>query len=120
MNPYGRPLTAGEKAALKRSVREKCSLYDKEYGCLALNSGCQIFAIGFTSSSLCRYYEECVLPTEPEIMTFLDRIGKTKNCPVCGRSCPVNHRQKYCSRKCATIAKNQKNREVMRRLRNSR
>ena len=119
MNEDYRPLTAAEKGALRRSVKDKCSLYDKDMGCLALNSRCQIFSVGFTDSTLCRYYEACILPSEHEIQEFLGRIGNIAECPVCGTRFPVNRHQKYCSRKCAAYVKRIKNREGIIRFRNN-
>ena len=120
MNSDYRSLTPTEKSALRRSVKEKCSLYDKELGCLRLNSKCQIFSVGFTDSTLCRYYEACILPSENEILAFLGRAGKSAQCPVCGFRFPVNRNQKYCSRKCAKHARRIRKREDVRRLRKRR
>ena len=120
MSQEYRELTAAEKAALRRSVKEKCSLYDKDLGCLKLNSMCQIFTVGYTDSTLCRYYEACILPCENKIREILGRGGNTAQCPICGFKFPVNHNQKYCSRRCAEYARKIRKREDVRRFRKKR
>lgn len=101
-----RELTDKEKRLIRMSVQKKCACYDPYYGCLPLDGDCYMTKIGFTNSSLCRYYEKVVLPDEPEILRILIRgSGDFKTCAYCGRPFLAFHNKKYCSDKCAHTAK---------------
>lgn len=112
----GRELSPQEKRRINRSVRDQCSLYDKEYGCLYLDTACYMSRIGFTSSSLCRYYEEAILPMEAELVRIFKRRD-LKKCRYCGRTFPINRHQLYCSDRCSDLARKKKTAERVRRYR---
>lgn len=109
-------LSASEKRAIRRCVKQECSLYDTEYGCLALSTSCYTFSIGYTTSPLCRYFEESILPIHGDLLKMLHR-SSTKACPICGRYFPLKKHQLYCSEKCSAAARKRKARERVRRFR---
>lgn len=91
------------------------------YGCLPLDGDCYMTKIGFTNSSLCRYYEKVVLPDEPDIMVLLsyDR-GKMRICKICGRKFVINGNRQYCSDHCSLIARRNATARRMRKARKNR
>ena len=97
----GRELTRNEKAAIRRFVIGNCADYDYEFGCIRLHSGCYMFNIGFTYSSLCSHFENALLPMSPEFQKLLGKEKGTKNCPVCGKRFQALRNQRYCSKRCA-------------------
>ena len=103
----GRELTTREKSMIKRSVVRNCANYDDYYKeCLPLDGTCYMMTIGFTDSSLCRYYEQAILPVEDEIREILQSSNQAlKECQVCGRKFAAEGNQRYCCGACATIAK---------------
>lgn len=103
MNP-NRQLTAKERRKVKHLVTSCCANYDPEYGCLPLDSGCYMFGVGFTSSPLCRYFRDAVLPTEPELEAVFQPVP-LKTCKQCGRKFAANGRRVYCSDTCAAEAR---------------
>ncbi len=102
-----RELTAKEKRLIAQSVVNKCANYDRNYAeCLPLDGACYMMTIGFTDSSLCRYYEKAILPIEDEIANIFWDYGKSmKSCLICGKSFLVSGNQRYCSTECTSIAK---------------
>lgn len=99
-----RELTAKEKRAIRKLVTASCANYDKGYGCLPLDGGCYMLTIGYRSSSLCRYFRDAVLPTEPGLEALF-KGDAVKRCKRCGRNFPVNGRQAYCSAVCAQMTR---------------
>lgn len=109
-------LSASEKRAIRRCVKQECSLYDAEYGCLALNTSCYMFSIGFPTSPLCRYFEESILLIHGDLLKTFHR-SSAKACPICGRYFPLKKHQLYCSEKCAAIARKRSTKERVQRFR---
>lgn len=113
-----RELTTNEKSQIRRSVIKRCACYDREYGCLPLDSNCYMMTIGFNDSKLCRYYEKCILPIESEILSFLKiQTGVVKNCKYCGVRFLALGNHQYCSDYCSLMARR---RGAVRRMRKSR
>jgi hypothetical protein len=72
------------------------------------------------TGSLCRYFREAVLPTDPALesaITGEDTSLKQKICPVCGKSYLPTTSQAYCSDFCRTFARRKSERERKRRER---
>ena len=59
-----RELTRKEKTAIRSLVVTWCANYDREYGCLPLDSDCYMLGKCWTGS-YCRYFRESVLPLDP-------------------------------------------------------
>lgn len=101
-----RELTAGEKRMIFKSVKKNCANYDLQYGCLLLDSDCYMTKIGFKDSNLCKYYEEAVLPMEPEIINIFAITKKDmKSCKVCGQPFIVSKNKRCCSDACSRTAR---------------
>jgi len=99
-----RELTGKERRQISNLVKNMCANYDRDYGCLMLDSDCYMFyGVAYTNSALCKWFRNAVLPLDPE----LDRLftggilPETKPCVICGRAFPLNGRQTYCSNRCA-------------------
>ena len=116
MFELGRELTRSEKAKIRRVVESNCANYDREYGCLPLETECYMNTIGYVGSSQCRYFREAILPASPELLAIFQR-GETRNCKWCGQPFPEAGRRQYCSRHCADAAKRAASRERVRRFR---
>lgn len=114
----GRELSRSEKAMISSSVHKKCANYDNEYGCMPMDSDCYMLKIGYTDSSLCKYYENCILPTEVEIQMHLRKMnGNMKECEICGSLFVACKNQKFCSEACKIIAQRKGAAERKRRQR---
>ncbi len=102
-----RELTAKEKRLIAQSVVKNCANYDRNYEeCLPLDGSCYMMTVGFTDSSLCRYYEKCIMPTEAELAHIFGEYGKNlKNCLLCGKTFLASGNQRYCSAECTVVAK---------------
>ena len=114
-----RELTRKEKTAIRSLVVTWCANYDREYGCLPLDSDCYMLGICWTGS-YCRYFRESVLPLDPALEVALMSEGPRpdfKICPVCGGPVPPDRRQAYCSAACAKKAHRRQQREYMRKKR---
>lgn len=85
-----RELTRKEKTAIRSLVVTWCANYDREYGCLPLDSDCYMLGKCWTGS-YCRYFRESVLPLDPALEVALMSEGPRpdfKICPVCGGPVP--------------------------------
>lgn len=114
-----RELTRKEKTAIRSLVVTWCANYDREYGCLPLDSDCYMLGKCWTGS-YCRYFRESVLPLDPALEVALMSEGPRpdfKICPVCGGPVPPDRRQAYCSAACAKKAHRRQQREYMRKKR---
>ena len=114
-----RELTRREKAAIRALVTKWCANYDREYGCLPLESDCYMLEKCWTGAC-CRYFREAVLPLDPALEAALTAEGPPpafKACPVCGGAVFPDGRQTYCSAACAKAAHRQQQREHMRKRR---
>ena len=114
-----RELTRKEKTAIRSLVVTWCANYDREYGCLPLDSDCYMLGKCWTGS-YCRYFRESVLPLDPALEASLMSEGPRpdfKICPVCGEPVPPDRRQAYCSAACAKKAHRRQQREYMRKKR---
>lgn len=104
MGKQNRELTGGEKRRIRRLVTSLCANYDREYGCLPLDSECYMFGICYTDSALCRYFRSALLPTDPELVAVF-RHTATRNCKLCGSPFPADGKRAYCSVRCAEEAR---------------
>ena len=115
-----RELTASERAAIRKLVKDLCASYDREYGCLLLDDTCYMFyGVAFTNTGMCKYFREAVLPTDPIMeATLTGGAGaETRLCDICGEAFPASGRQAYCSDACAVKAQRRQQREHMRKKR---
>lgn len=69
-----RELTRKEKTAIRSFVVTWCANYDREYGCLPLDSDCYVLGKCWTGS-YCRYFRESVLPLDPALEAALTAEG---------------------------------------------
>lgn len=115
--PPIRELTAREKRAIRKLVITECANYDSEYECLPLNGICYMFTIGFNTSSLCKYFQNAVLPLDPALEAVFDH-KPTKPCKRCGKKFPINGRQAYCSNECMEAARREATAARVRKHRN--
>ena len=69
-----RELTRKEKTAIRSLVVTWCANYDREYGCLPLDSDCYMLGKCWTGS-YCRYFRESVLPLDPALEVALMSEG---------------------------------------------
>lgn len=117
--PY-RELTRSERTAIRKLVTDLCANYDNQDKlCLPLDCPCYMLNKWWTGS-LCRYFREAVLPTDPALesaITGEDTSLKQKICPVCGKSYLPITSQAYCSDFCRTFARRKSERERKRRER---
>lgn len=118
--PPSRELTRKERAAIRKLVTELCANYDNQDKlCLPLDCPCYMLNKWWTGS-LCRYFREAVLPTDPALESAItgdDTSLKQKVCPVCGKSYLPTTSQAYCSDFCRTFARRKSERERKRRER---
>ena len=92
-----RELTRKEKTAIRSLVVTWCANYDREYGCLPLDSDCYMLGKCWTGS-YCRYFRESVLPLDPALEASLMSEGPRpdfKICPVCGGAVAPDRRQAF-------------------------
>lgn len=116
----GRELSRREKAMIGSSVHRKCANYDSEYGCMPMDSDCYMLKIGYTNSSLCKYFEKYILPTEIELQMHLQKTsGIAKACEICGNMFIAHKNQKFCSEACKAFAKKKGAAERKRRQRSA-
>ena len=71
-----RELTRKEKTAIRSLVVTWCANYDREYGCLPLDSDCYMLGKCWTGS-YCRYFRESVLPLDPALEASLMSEGRS-------------------------------------------
>lgn len=118
-DPVIRELTRSERAAIRRLV-EHCANYDStDKLCLPLDCTCYMLNKWWTGS-LCRYFREALLPTDPELETAItseDTSQRQKSCPVCGKAYLPTTSQAYCSDTCRVQARRKSERERKRRER---
>ena len=118
--PPSRELTRKERAAIRKLVTELCANYDnQDKFCLPLDCPCYMLNKWWTGS-LCRYFREAVLPTDPALESAItgdDTSLKQKICPVCGKPYLPTTSQAYCSDFCRTFARRKSERERKRRER---
>lgn len=119
MSATSRELTPKEKRAIRKLVIKFCANYDSEYGCLPLDCSCPMFGICYTSSAMCRYFRESVLPNDPELLAALES-QPVRTCRYCGRKFPVDGKRVYCSRPCAEAARRRQNAARVRKFRSKR
>ena len=100
-----RELTRKEKTAIRSLVVTWCANYDREYGCLPLDSDCYMLGKCWTGS-YCRYFRESVLPLDSALEASLMSEGPRPD-----------RRQAYCSAACAKKAHRRQQREYMRKKR---
>lgn len=103
MEKQNRELTGGEKRRIRKLVTSLCANYDKEYGCLPLDSACYMFGTCYTNSTMCKYFRNAVLPNETELEAVFTHT-LTTNCKQCGKPSPIDGKCVYCSDRCAEEA----------------
>ncbi len=83
-----RELTRKEKTAIRSLVVTWCANYDREYGCLPLDSDCYMLGKCWTGS-YCRYFRESVLPLDPALEVALISEGPRPDFKIPGmrRAC---------------------------------
>ena len=111
-----RELTRNEKAAIRKLVTGLCANYDKEYGCLPLESECYMLNKTWTGA-YCKYFAEAVLPNDPALTASLSERGTSRPCGFCGTPFSAQGKQAYCSSVCAGKGQRRKQREYMRKKR---
>ena len=99
-----RELTRNERMKIRSLVTHLCANYDSEYGCLPLDCDCYMLE-KFWTGALCRYFEDAVLPNNPELEASLCGIGFKVACPGCGRKFRAKTKERYCSDKCRLTAR---------------
>ena len=78
--PPSRELTRKERAAIRRLVTELCANYgNQDKLCLPLDCPCYMLNKWWTGS-LCRYFREAVLPTDPALESAITG-DETENMP---------------------------------------
>jgi len=115
-----RELTAAERSAIKKLVKDLCANYDREYGCLLLDDNCYMFyGVAYTNTGMCKYFRKAVLPTDPALETVLTGSAavETRPCSLCGAEYIASGRKAYCSDACAGRAQRKQQREHMRKKR---
>lgn len=115
-----RELTAAERREIRRLVAGLCANYDSEYGCLPLDCECYMLNKWWTGS-LCRYFENSVLPTNPILERALkgEPPANTKPCAICGKRFPIAGRKAYCSEKCREQGQREKDAKRAKKYRQS-
>lgn len=118
--PRERELTRSERAAIRRLVTNLCANYDgQDKLCLPLDCPCYMLNKWWTGS-LCRYFCESVLPTDPSLefaLTGEDTSLRQKICLVCGKAYLTVTSQAYCSDHCRSFARRKSERDRKRRER---
>ena len=69
-----RELTREEKKSIRALVTKWCANYDRDYGCLPLESDCYMLMKCWTGP-MCRYFREAVLPIDPALAVQLAQEG---------------------------------------------
>ena len=93
-------MTVTQKAKAVRIIRDWCSNYDREQGCLPL--GCPCVQCG-SFTVLCKHFRHTLLrasyiPGAKQLETELFRGKPVKICKECGRPfMPSSNRARYCS-----------------------
>lgn len=99
-----RELTTKEKREIKQLIIGQCANYDKEVGCLLLDSECPML-LKCHNKCICKYFGTAVLPNNSTLEAVFE-TGTIKKCKNCGKAFRARGRKLYCSEKCAkTIAK---------------
>ena len=111
-----RELTVQERRSIRKLVTGNCANYDKEYGCLPLDCECPMLGICYTNSTMCRYFQESVLPNDPELEAALQALP-TRRCQRCGKPFPVSGSRGYCSDQCAEASRKEQTAARVRKFR---
>lgn len=113
-----RELTTGERAAIRKLVTSLCANYDREYGCLPLDSSCYMLGKWWTGA-YCKYFRDAVLPTDPVLEAALlgGASPDVQTCPVCSNPFIQQGKRAYCAPACQREADRRKARERMREKR---
>lgn len=113
----GRELTRDERAAIRKLVTKECANYDREYGCLPLDTGCYMLGKWWTGA-YCKYFQSAVLPLDPALEAALTGAAPpataTRPCAACGKPFPAQGKRAYCSPACQRAADRRKARDRMR------
>jgi len=98
-----RELTGAERKRIRDLTKSVCANYDKEYGCLLLDSQCFMFGKAYSAGPLCKWFRNALMPLDQELKRIFTGViaPDTKPCAVCGRAFPLNGRQLCCSDSCA-------------------
>ena len=91
------------------------------YGTNREGSDIDFRGVAFTDSSLCRYYEQAILPVEDEIREILQSSDQAlKECQVCGKKFAAEGNQRYCCGACAQTARRKATAKRVRKHRENR
>jgi len=115
-----RELTCAERAAIKKLVKDLCTNYNRDYGCVLLDDNCYMFyGVAYTNTGLCKYFHKAVLPTDALLEAVLtgNKAAATRLCGICGRVFPVDGKKTYCSDACANNALRKQKRDYIRKKR---
>ena len=112
-----RELTRSERSAIRKLVINMCANYDREYGCLPLDSVCHMLD-KLLADTYCKYFQSAVLPLEAGLeASLLDGTVETRPCAFCGEDFPVHGKKAYCGPVCVRKAQRKQQREHMRKKR---
>ena len=113
-----RELTRPERAAIRKLVMDMCANYDREYGCLSMESPCYMMG-KFWTGGMCTYFRTAVLPLDPFLeASMLGREAPTSDfCAACGKSFIPQGKRAYCAAACANAARLKRQRGYMRKRR---
>ena len=77
-----RELTREEKRSIRALVTRWCANYDRDYGCLPLESECYMLMKCWTGP-MCRYFRDAVLPIDPALAVQLAQEGPVEELRIC-------------------------------------
>ena len=112
-----RQLTKNERKTIRKLVINICANYDKNYGCLPLDSECYMLNKMWTGA-YCNYFLNVILPLDPALTASLSNSSNKKLCGFCGNLFIAKGKQKYCSSYCAIQGQRIKQKNFMRKKRN--
>lgn len=109
-----RRMTEGQTRHVRQLIRRLCANYDAG-NCLLLDDGesC-VCPQSITTSLICRYFKEAVLPSDRELYAeIMGGVWNWKQCVLCGREfIPSCNRAKYCP----SCSKNEQRRRTRERV----
>ncbi len=76
MRNQPRELTESERRRIRKLITSLCANYDKEYGCLPLDSNCHMFGFCYMNSAMCKYFRNAVLPNDTELEAVFTHTGR--------------------------------------------
>lgn len=110
-----RELTTKEKREMRQLITGQCANYDKEVGCLLLDSECPML-LKCHNKCICKYFGVYVLPSNP-VLEAAFSTGVLKTCKNCGKKFKGRPRKSCCSDKCTKEQAKRRSKTRMRKLR---